>query len=80
MHEDVHDVLKDLKGQASLRLVGDHDKLDAQQRDQDEGGSHGLHVEARLGLVGHFQLGDENPHDVQQEKEVHLKPNGAKQR
>ncbi|KAG7236196.1 hypothetical protein INR49_001314, partial [Caranx melampygus] len=48
-------------------LVGDQDELDA-QGDEDEGGSHGPHVEAGLGLVRHPQLGDENPNDVEQEK------------
>lgn len=55
-----------------LGLVGEQDKLNTQQRDEDEGGSHSPHVEAGLGLMRHPQFGDENPHDVQQEEKVHL--------
>lgn len=58
-----------------LRLVGQQDKLDAEQRDEDEDGPHSPHVQAGLGLVRHPQLGDEDPDDVQQEEEVHLESN-----
>lgn len=68
MHEDFHDVHVDLKDPVILGLVGEQDKLDAKQRDEDEGGSHSPHVEAGLGLVRHPQLRDENPNDVQQEE------------
>lgn len=72
VHEDFHDVQVDLKDPVILGLVGEQDKLDAEQRNEDEGGSHGPHVQAGLGLVRHPQLGDENPDDVQQEEEIHL--------
>lgn len=72
VHEDFHDVQVDLKDPVILGLVGEQDKLDAEQRDEDEGGSHGPHVKAGLGLVRHPQLGDENPNDVQQEEKIHL--------
>lgn len=68
VHEDFHDVHVDLKDPVILGLVGEQDKLDAKQRDEDEGGSHSPHVEAGLGLVRHPQLRDENPNDVQQEE------------
>ena len=77
MHEDFHDVEVNLGDPLLLGLVGEQDKLDAEQWDEDEGGPHGPHVEAGLGLVRHPQLGDENPDDVQQEEEVHL---GGKKR
>ena len=72
MHEDVHDVVVDLGGDPSRGLVGQQDELDAQEGDEDQGGPHRLHVQAGLCLVGHLQLGDEHPHDVEQEEEVHL--------
>lgn len=72
MHEDLHDVQVDLKHPVVLRLVGEQDELDSQQRDEDEGGSNSPHVEAGLGVVRHPQLGDENPDDVEQEEEIHL--------
>lgn len=72
MHNDVHDVQVDLKDPVIVGLVGEQDKLDAEQRDEDEGGSHGPHVEAGFGLVRHPQLGDKNPDDVQQEEKIHL--------
>ncbi|TNN49327.1 hypothetical protein EYF80_040502 [Liparis tanakae] len=64
----------DLKDPVVLGLVGEQHKLDAQQGDEDEGGPHGPHVEAGLGLVRHPQLGDEDADDVQQEEEIHLEP------
>lgn len=72
VHEDLHDVQVDLRHPVVLRLVGEQDELDAQQRDEDEGGSHGPHVEAGLGVVRHPQFGDEDPDDVEQEEEIHL--------
>lgn len=74
VHEDLHDVQVDLKDPVVLGLVGEQDELDAQQGDEDEGGPHGPHVEAGLGLVRHPQLGDEDADDVQQEEEIHLEP------
>jgi len=70
VHEDIHDILKDLR--VVLGLVGQQDELDAQQGDEDQGGPHGFHVETGLCLVSHLQLGDEHPHDVEQEEEVDL--------
>lgn len=78
MHEDLHDVYVDLGGPVFLGLVGEQDELDAEQRDEDEGGPHRPHVQAGLGLVRHPQLGDENAHDVQQEEEVHLESQKVK--
>jgi len=72
MHEDIHDVQIDLRDPVIVGFVREKDILDAEQRDEDEGGPHGPHVETGLGLVRHSQLGDENPHDVQQEEKVHL--------
>lgn len=57
---------------AFLRSPGKQDELGSQQRDEDERGSHCLHVGVGLGTVGLFQLGDEDPHDVEEEEEVHL--------
>lgn len=55
VHEDVHNIVVDLQGEASLGFVGKQDKLDAQERDQDQGGSHSLHVEARFSLMCHLK-------------------------
>lgn len=70
MHEDLHDVQVDLGDPVILRLVGQQDELDAEQRDEDERGPHGPHVEVGLGLVRHPQLGDEDADDVEQEEKV----------
>lgn len=43
---------------ASLRTPQQYDILDTQQRDEDEGGSHCLHVGRGLGAVGLLQLRD----------------------
>lgn len=72
MHQYVHDVFVYLEGHASLRLVGQQDVLDPQERHQDERGPHGFHVETGLRLVGHLQLGDEYSHNVQQEEQIDL--------
>lgn len=72
VHEYFHDVKIDLQDLLLLGFVGDQHELNAQQGDEDEGGSHSPHVEAGLGLVGHSQFGDENPNDVQQEEQVDL--------
>lgn len=68
MYKEVIDGTAD----ASLRPLGKKDELDSQQRDQDEGGSHRLHVGCALGAVGVFQLGDQDPDDIQEKEEVHL--------
>lgn len=48
------------------------DELGSQQRDEDECGSHCLHVDVGLSTVSLFQLGDEDPDDVEEKEEVHL--------
>lgn len=72
MHEDVHDVQVDLQSPGVVGLVGQQDKLDAQQWDEDERSPYCPHVEAGFSLVGHPQLGDEHTHNIEQEEEVHL--------
>ena len=76
MHEDVHDVVVDLRGASALGLVGQQHVLDPQEGHQDQGGPHSLHVQAGLCLVGHLQLGDQDAHDVQQEKQIYLRMEG----
>lgn len=73
MHQDVHDVVVDFRRDPSLRFVRQQDVLNSQERYQDEGGSHRLHVETGLSLMGHLQLGDEDSHNVQQKEQIHLK-------
>lgn len=73
MHQYVHDVVVYFRGDPSLRLVGKQDVLNSQKRHQDEGGSHGFHVETRLRLMGHLQLGDEHSHDVQEKEQIDLR-------
>lgn len=73
MDQDGHDVAIDLVGAVALRFVGQEDDLDAQEGHEDQRASHGLHVETGLGLVGHFKLGDQHPHNVQEEEQVHLR-------
>lgn len=73
MDQDGHEVPVDLVGAVTLGFVGQQDDLDAQEGNEDQRASHGLHVEAGLGLVGHLKLGDQHPHNVQEEEEVHLK-------
>lgn len=74
----MHDVVVDLRGNPSLWFVGQQDVLDAQERYKNQGGAHGLHVEAGLSLVGHLQLGDQDTHNVQQEEQVHLEREGER--
>lgn len=64
VHEDVHDVQIDLRDPVVMRLVREQHELDAEERDEDEGGSDRPHVEAGFGLVGHSQLGDKDSNDV----------------
>ena len=73
MHQYVHDVVVYFRGDPSLRLVGKQDVLNSQKRHQDEGGSHGFHVETRLCLMSHLQLGDEHSHDVQEKEQIDLR-------
>lgn len=68
MYKEIIDGVAD----ASLRPPGEDDELDAQQRDEDEGGSHCLHVGRGLSTVGLLQLCDQDTDDVQEEDEVHL--------
>lgn len=70
--EDVHEELIDGADDASLRPTGDKDVVDSQQGDEDEGGSHCLHVGRGLGAVGLLQLSDQDADNVQEEEEVHL--------
>lgn len=72
MHEDVHHVVVHLLSNAALGSPWEQHKLDAKEWDQDQGGSHCLHVQVGLSLVGVFQLGYENTDDIQQEEKVHL--------
>lgn len=51
---------------------GEEDELGSKQRDEDECSSHCLHVGGGLSMVGLFQLGDQDPNNVQEKKEVHL--------
>lgn len=51
---------------------GHEDVLDSQQRDQDERGSHRLHVGGRLSAVRLPQLGNEDSDDVQEKEKVYL--------
>lgn len=79
MHQDVHNVVVDLRGHPSLRLVGQQDVLDPQERHQDERGPHGFHVEAGLRLVGDLQFGDEHSHNVQQKEQVDLRGDSSRE-
>lgn len=56
----------------AIGFVFHQDDLDAQEGHEDQRGSHRLHVEAALGLVGHSKLGDQHPYNVQEEEQVHL--------
>lgn len=72
MHQDLHDVHVALQDTRVVGLVWQQDKLNPQQRDEDQGGSDGPHVQTGLGLVGHPQFGDQNPNDVEQKEEIYL--------
>lgn len=72
MHEYAHDVVVYFREDAPFRLVGNQHELNSQEGHQDEGGSHGFHVQAGFCLMSHLQLSDEHPHDVQQEKQIDL--------
>lgn len=64
MHEDVHDVLVHLAGDAVLRPPGEDDKLYSKQGHQDEGGSHRLHVHVGFCTVRVPQLGHQHLDDI----------------
>lgn len=68
MYKEVIDGTADV----SLWHMGEEDVLGSQQRDEDEGGPHCLHVGCGLSTVGDLQLGDQDPDDVHEKKEVHL--------
>lgn len=68
MHKDLHDVHVDLIDPLILRLVGKEHKLDPQQGNEDESGPDCPHVQAGFSLMSHSQLGDENSHNVEEEK------------
>lgn len=70
--EDVYEEVIDGAADSSLWPPGKKDELDTQQGDEDQGGSHRLHVGRGLGAVGLLQLGDQDADDVQEEEEVHL--------
>lgn len=72
VHEDVHHVVVHLLSNPALGSPWEQHKLDAKQRDKDQGGSHCFHIQVGLSLVGVFQLGYENTDDIQQEEKVHL--------
>lgn len=72
VHQDLHDVHVALEDAGVAGFVRQQDKLNPQQRDEDEGGSDRPHVQAGLGLVGHPQFGDQNPNDVEQKEEIYL--------
>lgn len=79
MHQDVHHVHVALKDALVVGFVRQQHKLDPQQRDEDEGGSDGTHVQTGLRLVGHPQLGDQNPDNIQQKEKVDLLNTAKKQ-
>lgn len=72
MAEDIYKEIIDCPANASLWPPWEKDVLDSQQRDEDEGGSHCLHVGCGLSTVGLFQLGDQDSDDVQEKEKVHL--------
>lgn len=69
---NVPDKVVDNAVAAFIWSPGQQDELGSQQRDEDERGSHCLHVGVGFSTVGLFQLGDEDPHDVEEKEEVHL--------
>lgn len=79
MHQDLHHVHVALKDALVVGFVRQQHELDPQQRDEDEGCSDRPHVQAGLSLVGHPQLGDQDPHDVEQKEQVDLLKTAKKQ-
>lgn len=78
--EDVYKEIVDGVADAPLGAPEQNDVLDTQQRDEDEGGSHRLHVGRALGAVGLLQLRDQDADDVQEEEEVHLCKTSVKEK
>lgn len=72
MGKDVYSEFKDGPADAFVWPPGEKDELDSQQWDKDERSSHCLQVGCGLRAVGLFQLGDEDPEDVQEKEKVHL--------
>lgn len=70
--EEDYEEFVDGLADASLGFPGQKDERHPQQRDQDQGGSHCLHVGCGLSTVGLPQLGDQNPDDVEEKEKVHL--------
>lgn len=69
MYKEVIDGMAD---PVSLWQMEEEYVLGSQQRDEDEGGPHCLHVGCGLSTVGDLQLGDQDPDDVNEKKEVYL--------
>lgn len=72
MDKDVHTKFIDDLADASIRPPGEKDKLDSQQRDEDESGSNCFHVGYGLSTMGFLQFGDQNSEDVKEKEKVHL--------
>lgn len=64
VHEYVHDVLVDLPSQPVLWPPGENDKLNSQQGNQDQGGSHCLHVHVGLCPMCVSQLGYQHSYNI----------------
>lgn len=72
MYKNVHYIVVNLFGNMALWTPRKQYKFNAKEWHQNEGGSDSFHVEIGFRLVGDLQLGDQNPNNVQQEKEIHL--------
>lgn len=72
MHYDMHDVVVDFSRNAPCRFIWEENVLDAQEWNQNEGGTDSFHIQTRLCMVCYFQFGDEDSYDVQQKEQVHL--------
>lgn len=68
----MHDVVVDFSGNAPPRCIREENELDAQEWNQNEGGTDSFHIQTRLSLVCYFQFGDEDSYNVQQKEQVHL--------
>lgn len=71
VHQDVHHIVIHLLSDLAFWSPWEQHKLDAKQRNQNQGGSHCFHVQVGFCLVGVFQLGYENTNDIQQEEKIH---------
>ena len=80
MTQQIYKEIKDGTADVSLWPTGEKDVLDPQQRDEDERGSHCLHVGCGLSAVGLPQLGDQHSDDVQEKEEVNLDRVGDRDR